>query len=174
MAAKRAIVIGGGAAGTSAAFRLQQAGVSVVLVERDDRVGGRTRSERIDGFILDVAAGLMPGTYSAVYSLMDDAGIRDALELMTSPTAVVRDGKLHYLELSNMVGSMLGTKLYGLGSKLKLAKLGVKTLSMWKQLGFDDLSKAAQHDTETVESYGRRELGDELYEYLLNPIEKTM
>lgn len=174
MTGKRAIVIGGGAAGASAAFRLQQAGVKVTVVERDDRVGGRTRSERVDGFILDVAAGLMPGTYSAVYSLMEDAGIRDALELMTSPTAIVRDGQLHYLALDNMIGSMLTTKLLGLGSKLKLAKLGLKTLSMWKLLGFDDLSKAAPHDTESIEAYGRRELGDELYEYLLNPVEKTM
>lgn len=171
---KRAIVIGAGAAGASAAFRLREAGMTVTIIEKDDRVGGRTRTERIDGFVQDVGAGLMPGTYSAVYSLLKDAGIHDALELMTSPTAVVRDGKLHYLELSNMVGSMLSTKLLGLMSKLTMAKIGIKALSMWKVLGFDDLSKSAPHDTESVESYARRELNDELYEYLVNPVEKTM
>lgn len=174
MRQKTAIVIGGGAAGISAAFRLQQAGVKVTVIEADDRVGGRTRSERIDGFTVDVGAGLMPGTYAAVYSLLNDAGIDDALELMSSPTAVVRDGQLHYLALDNMIAATLGTRLYGFASKLKLAKLGLKTLSMWNTLGFDDLSKSAPHDTETLESYARRELGDELYEYLLNPVSKTM
>jgi oxygen-dependent protoporphyrinogen oxidase len=102
-------VVGGGPAGASAAFRLQQAGVAVRLFERDARVGGRTRSERIDGYIVDVAAGLLPGTYKAVYRLMEDSGLHNALEPMLSPTAVARDGRLHYLDLANMANSMLGS-----------------------------------------------------------------
>lgn len=173
MSGKRAIVVGGGPAGASAAFRLKQAGVSVKLIEREARVGGRTRSERIDGYIVDVAAGLLPGTYGAFYSLMKDAGLRDALEPMTSPTAVVRDGKFHYLELKHMAKSMLGTRLLGASSKLGFARIGLKALSMWTSLGFDDLSKAAPYDSETLEQYARA-LSSEIYEYLLNPVEKTM
>ncbi len=174
MAGSNAIVVGGGAAGVSAAFRLQQAGFSVKLIERDDRVGGRTRSERIDGFIVDVAAGLLPGTYQAVYDLMKDAGLPDMLAPMTSPTAVVRDGTFHYLDLSNMAKSVLGTRLLSVKSKLNFAKVGMKALSMWQALGFEDMSAAAPYDTETIADYARRSLNPELLEYLVNPTEKIM
>ena len=171
---KTAIVIGGGAAGASAAFRLHKAGVSVRLVERDDRIGGRTRSERVDGFIVDVAAGLLPGTYQSVYRLMEDAGLRDALEPMTSPTAVVRDGRLHYLDLANMARSMLGTGLLGLRSKLNFVPMALKMLGMWRSLGFDNLALAAPYDTQSLADYGRRSLDPDLLDYLVNPTEKIM
>lgn len=49
----RAIVVGAGVAGLSAATDLAKAGVSVTLLESSDDVGGRVRSDKVDGFILD-------------------------------------------------------------------------------------------------------------------------
>ena len=174
MSVKRAIVIGGGPAGVSAAFRLHQAGAAVTLIERDARVGGRTRSERIDGFIVDVAAGLMPGTYKAVYQLMEDAGLRDMLAPMTSPTAVVRDGRFHYLDMRRPLRAMLGTSLLGAGAKLDFVKVGLKALSMWRTLDFADLTKAAPYDTMSIADYARASVRPDLLEYLINPVEKIM
>src|SRR5688572_5787547 len=116
--APRAIVVGSGVAGTSAAFRLKQAGAQVTVIEKDTRLGGRARTERVDGFIVDTGAGLMPGSYSALYALMNDAGIGDALAPMNSPIAISRDGKLHYLDLSRPTQSILSTSLFGLSAKL--------------------------------------------------------
>ncbi len=174
MSGRRAIVVGGGPAGASAAFRLQKAGVTVKMIERDAHIGGRTRTEHIDGYIVDIGAGLLPGSYQSVYRLMQDAGLADQLAPMTSPTAVVRDGRLHYLELSSALSSMLGTKLLGLNSKLHFAAIGMKALSMWRSLGFDSLAGAAPHDTETLQAYANRALTPELYEYLVNPTEKML
>ena len=100
----KAIVIGAGAAGTSAAFRLQKAGCDVRLIERDAQVCGRTRSLHQNGFIMDIGAGLLPSSYTGFLSLMEDAGLKDMLEPMRNPTAVWRDGKLHYIEATNMAG----------------------------------------------------------------------
>jgi hypothetical protein len=47
------VVIGGGLAGLSAALTLQEAGESVELFEASDDLGGRVRSDYVDGFILD-------------------------------------------------------------------------------------------------------------------------
>ena len=47
------VVIGGGLAGLSAALTVQEAGESVELYEASDDLGGRLRSDFIDGFILD-------------------------------------------------------------------------------------------------------------------------
>lgn len=174
MQARTAIVIGAGAAGASAAFRLQQAGVAVSLIECAERVGGRTLTGHIDGFIVDLGAGLLPGTYQAVYRLMADAGLADALEPMRSPTAVARDGRLHYLDLAHMGRSILGTRLLGMRSKLSLARAGITAARMWPSLGFDSLAPAAPHDTCSIADYAGRALTPELLEYLVNPTEKIM
>lgn len=47
------IVIGAGVAGLTAAKRLADAGQSVTILESSDGVGGRIRSDVVDGFILD-------------------------------------------------------------------------------------------------------------------------
>ncbi|UYY78280.1 flavin monoamine oxidase family protein [Sphingomonas sp. R1] len=51
------IVIGGGAAGIGAARTLSDAGRRVLLVEADTRLGGRARTEHVDGMALDLGAG---------------------------------------------------------------------------------------------------------------------
>lgn len=52
-ATPRVIVVGAGVAGLVAAKRLAEEGVSVDIFEASDGVGGRIRSDVVDGFILD-------------------------------------------------------------------------------------------------------------------------
>lgn len=48
-----AVIVGAGVSGLSAAKHLADAGVPVVVLEADDGVGGRIRSDKVDGFVLD-------------------------------------------------------------------------------------------------------------------------
>jgi hypothetical protein len=63
------IVIGGGLAGISAALTLQDAGESVELIEASDDIGGRVRSDFIDGYILDRGFQLINAGYSELKRL---------------------------------------------------------------------------------------------------------
>ena len=47
------VVVGGGLAGLSAAVQLHRAGLATVVCEAGDDVGGRVRTDRRDGFLLD-------------------------------------------------------------------------------------------------------------------------
>ena len=47
------VVIGAGLSGLAAARQIQQSGLSVVIVESSDAVGGRVRTDNVDGFLLD-------------------------------------------------------------------------------------------------------------------------
>ncbi|MGK5533081.1 FAD-dependent oxidoreductase [Streptomyces sp. URMC 129] len=52
------VIIGGGPAGLAAALHLSTAGLTVTVLEADDRIGGRMATEHRDGFRLDRAAQL--------------------------------------------------------------------------------------------------------------------
>jgi len=63
------VVIGGGLAGLSAALTLQEAGESVELFEASDGVGGRVRSDFLDGYILDRGFQLINSGYPEIERL---------------------------------------------------------------------------------------------------------
>ena len=47
------VVVGAGLAGLSCAVTLHRAGVGTIVVEASDGVGGRVRTDQVDGFLLD-------------------------------------------------------------------------------------------------------------------------
>jgi protoporphyrinogen oxidase len=60
------VVIGAGLAGLTATRALESAGKSVILLESSDEVGGRVRSDQIDGFICDRGFQVINPKYSQV------------------------------------------------------------------------------------------------------------
>ncbi|WP_347756594.1 NAD(P)/FAD-dependent oxidoreductase [Agrococcus sp. ProA11] len=65
------IVIGAGLAGLQAARSLQRAGLTVVVLEAADAVGGRVRTDLVDGFRVDRGFQLLNPAYPAVQRLID-------------------------------------------------------------------------------------------------------
>ena len=90
------VIVGAGLAGLSAARTAQQAGRSVVVVEGSDGVGGRVRTDVVDGFRLDRGFQVLLTAYPEVARQLDLAAL--------SPCA---------FEPGSMV--WLGTRMYVLG-----------------------------------------------------------
>lgn len=70
------VVVGAGLAGLAAARKLQQAGHRVQVLEAADDVGGRVRTDIVDGFRLDRGFQVLNPAYPAVRSLVDMRGLR--------------------------------------------------------------------------------------------------
>ena len=84
-----ATVVGGGLAGLVAAARLAEAGADVTLYERRPGLGGRVRTETVDGFTLDRGFQVLFSSYPAVVRELGADGV-DALDLRTfAPGATI-------------------------------------------------------------------------------------
>jgi oxygen-dependent protoporphyrinogen oxidase len=159
-------VVGSGIAGTTAAYRLAQAGLNPVIFERDDRVGGRINSVRKGEFLFDPGASVFLGTYTHVVDLIKEIGLSEELSHREANAAFPRGGRLHYLDYEHPARSVLLTKYISNASKLKALKLGLYMRRNQKHLGYGDSSGIAELDTESVADYCRRELNEELHEYI--------
>ena len=82
------IVVGAGLAGLACAQRLSRAGVEVVVLEASDGVGGRVRTDVVDGFRCDRGFQLLNPSYPALPYVLGDGGL-DALDLHAFRAGVV-------------------------------------------------------------------------------------
>lgn len=87
------IVIGAGLAGLSCAAHLHRAGRSVHVVEASDGVGGRVRSDIVDGFILDRGFQVVLTEYPELHRQLDVTALD--LQLFSPGAAVWLNGKTH-------------------------------------------------------------------------------
>lgn len=71
MSAHDVVIVGAGLAGLRAAIRLARAGRDVVVLEASDEVGGRERTDRVDGFLLDRGFHVLNPAYPAVRRWVD-------------------------------------------------------------------------------------------------------
>lgn len=78
------IVIGAGLAGLQCAARVAAAGREVVVLEAGDRVGGRQRTDEVDGFLLDRGFQVLNPAYPAIRRWVDV----DALGMRPFPVGV--------------------------------------------------------------------------------------
>ena len=81
-ATARVVIIGGGAAGLSAAYTLRKRGIQPLLLEAGDRVGGRLIGDWVDGFVLDTGADFFCSSYDVTFAMCEELGLPRIRSLM--------------------------------------------------------------------------------------------
>ena len=87
--AARVLVVGGGITGLAAAYELAARGVPCRLLEATDRLGGLIRTERVDGFTIDLGAESMLALKPAALALCDELGLATGELAVDDPQGVV-------------------------------------------------------------------------------------
>lgn len=147
------VVVGGGLAGLAAARRLVQAGVTTRLLEASDDVGGRVRTDRVDGFLLDRGFQVLLTAYPECQAVLDYA----ALDVRPfEPGAVVRAGGAwhHLADPFRRPATAVASLLDDLGSwRDKVAVLRLRQRSLRGTL--DELfARPATSTRAVLESFG--------------------
>lgn len=165
-------VIGAGAAGLTAAFRLSQAGHRVTVFESQGYVGGRTHTRRFaPGHHLDTGAGWLTTAYTHTLKLFEELGETQRLQPMraTGPAELLVDGK-------TFIGAGLprtagGDHLIPADQRERLRNW-LHWLDGYPPLGFrtfNDNENASQH-LESVSPMAERYLFAPMFEGLFAPL----
>lgn len=163
MARPRIAIIGCGIAGLAAAHHLIDEDVDVHLFEASDRLGGKIATTTLGDEVLPAAADNFLARVPQVSDLANELGLGDELISPTATSAFIyRSGALHGLP-PTLLG--IPADLDALGRSSLISADGVERARA-------DL-QAADDRPEGDESVGdlvRRRLGDEIHEYLVDPL----
>lgn len=151
------IVIGAGIAGLTAALGIHRAGLSVLVYEASESVGGTIRTFRSHGYLVERGPNTVLDTHPEVATLIEQVGLTDT-RIFASDKAknrfVIRDGAP--IPLPTSAGAFLRTPLFSARAKLRLTAEPF-------------IRKRRTNGEESIASFTTRRLGKEFLDYAIDP-----
>ena len=129
------LIVGAGLSGLTCALHLHEAGVPVHIIEAGDGVGGRVRTDRVEGFLLDRGFQVYLSAYPQAGELLD---LEDLDLHAFEPGAIVYDGKglIRVMDVFRRPRYLIGSALSSIGNladKMRVALLRFQTLGSSEQ-----------------------------------------
>lgn len=151
-------VIGGGISGLTTAYELLRAGRSVVVLERQVRVGGAAISERFDGFLMEHGPSSVTADSVTTAPLLSAFGL-DAAKCQLGPDVryryLMRDSGLHRIA-THPLGMLTSNYLSPYARLRMLAELGVR--------------RGGSGKDESVRAYFARRFGRGFADMVIDPL----
>jgi protoporphyrinogen/coproporphyrinogen III oxidase len=164
-------VIGSGAAGLAASWRLHRAGHRVKLFERGDYLGGRIRTLHRDGFLIEEGPTQMVRSYTTILGIIEEAGMAgDVIPASSLLGMLDAQRHTHNFSIEHVYRDMATTGLLTVREKLDLGKLAFDVLRHRRKLDPEDLTKLVELDHLSAEEYGRGRLNSSVFDNFVDPV----
>lgn len=163
---KPVVIVGGGITGLAAAWDLQQQGVPFLLLEASDRLGGKIRTDRSEGFIIEGAADSFLTVKPWAWQLCRELGLGDRLVGTNDKQRnvfVLRGGKLHLMPRGMRL--MVPVDPAGLLESSLFSEEGKQ-----RMLAETAIPDGTTGGDESLASFVRRRFGEEALEVLGEPL----
>lgn len=152
-------IIGSGITALARAWRLKQQGQDCVVLESSDKVGGAIQSFRDGSYLAEEGPNSIQVNSAEVDTFLKSVPGLAERELKASVEAnkryIVRGGKPHAVPMGPL--SAITTPLWSFAGKLRVLKEPF-------------ISPIEPETEESAADFVRRRLGNELYEYAINPL----
>jgi len=161
----RAVIIGGGISGLSAAYELTLHGWNVDLFEASSTVGGKIGMSPVGDRLVDDGPDGFLNRVDHGVGLARELGLNDEIchPATSIPAYLVREGALHELPASSMLGVPTDLDL--------MSTTGVISAAGVQRARFDLEAPATPIDGDTsVGAVTRERLGDEITDRLIDPL----
>jgi len=164
----KVVVVGGGIAALAAARRLEALvpEAELVLVEREEVLGGKLRTERVDGFVVEAAPDSFLARKERGVGLCEELGLGDQL-IARRPehrgSFVRRGSELH--SLPEGLTGVIPTSLEALETTELLSSAGKTRFASEA-----DVPAASGDEDESVAAFVSRRFGREAYDALVEPL----
>lgn len=148
------VVVGAGLAGLACARHLHRAGLDVLVLEAGDAVGGRVRTDVVDGFRCDRGFQLLNPAYPEVQRVLDVAKL-DLRTFQAGVVVAIGNRRWRVADPRRVPGAALSSVLAPVGTAREKAALlrwalGTALRNPQRQLREDDVPYSAELDAAGV------------------------
>ncbi|MBI4815339.1 MAG: FAD-dependent oxidoreductase [Deltaproteobacteria bacterium] len=147
------VVVGAGIAGLAAAYTLNERGLSTLILEAEDRVGGRMTTDRVRGHAIDRGVTLLGTHMRAVRGLAECHGLATRGESFA--LEVVRDGSVSKYRARNP-WTLLRDHSLSFDAKVALARLALDLARAYDGLHHGSSHRAVERSDEDVRTHFAR------------------
>lgn len=156
---KRICIIGSGITALAQAWKLRKQGQVCTVLEGSDSIGGAIQSQRRGDYLAEEGPNSIQVNSAEVDRFLKSIpGLEDRIveaDATANKRFIVRDGKLHAVPMNPW--QAVTTSLWSVSGRLRVLK--------------EPFVKAIAPDTEeSAADFVRRRLGNELYQYAINPL----
>lgn len=179
-AAGRLVVVGGGPSGLAAAWKASVeadcagASLEIVVLEADDQVGGKARTQQAGGFLIETGPQGFLDDQPVVREMIAACGLKDEV-LAPEPAAnrryVFRGGKLRQLQRSPLAfakSGLLGP--FGLARMAMEPLVPAQGTGADRTEGTDSTSSGAAAEDESLFDFAARRMGRQAARRLISPV----
>ena len=141
------LIVGAGLSGLTCAVLLHEAGIPVEVIEASDDVGGRVRTDQVDGFRLDRGFQVYLSAYPEAGELLDLEALQ--LQPFSSGALVYNGDKLvRVMDVFKHPGNLLESAFAPIGTMIDKIRVA---LLRFRAMGSSSKEIASRPDIETQE-----------------------